>query len=150
MPKLRFQTTIQRQPDAIYQTLLDLPGYKAWLPSSNIYAETALTSDAPVRSGTTYVDRGRSSIMQGEVVELVPARRIVLRQTTAVQRYGGLEITIRYTLQPVEQGTRVTRELVLRPHGLFLLLQPAVLRLIRSENKRILAALKSYLDARVS
>jgi len=150
MPKLRFQTIIQRQPDAIYQTLLDISGYKAWLPPSNIYAETTLTSELPVRLGTTYVDHGRSSVMQGEVVELEPSRRIVFRQSTAAQRRGGLEITMCYTLHPVEQGTRVTREIILRAHGLLFLLQPVLLRLIRSENERILAALKSYLDARVS
>ncbi|GLV55044.1 hypothetical protein KDH_18910 [Dictyobacter sp. S3.2.2.5] len=119
MPKLRFQTIIQRQPDAIYQALLDLPGYRSWLPSSNLYAETMLTSDPPIRVGSTYVDHGRSSVMQGEVVDLEPSRRLVFRQLTNSRRGGGLEITIRYTLQPVEQGTRVTRELILRARGLF-------------------------------
>lgn len=154
MPKLCFQTIIQRQPDPIYQLLLDLPAYKVWLPSSNMYTETELTSDYPIRQGTTYVDRGQSSVMQGEIVEMEPAKRIVFHQVTNPQRRSwlasGLDITIRYTLQPVAEGTRVTRELILHAHGLFFVLQAVLLRLIRAENERILAALKSYMDARVS
>ncbi|GCE22704.1 SRPBCC family protein [Dictyobacter kobayashii] len=154
MPKLRFQTVIQRQPEAIYQVLLDLTGYKVWLPSSNMHSETTLTSDYPIRVGTTYVDRGPSSVMQGEIIELEPARKIVFRQTTSPQRRSflasKLDITTRYTLEPIAEGTRVKRELTLHVGGLFFVLQVVLIRLIRQENERILAALKNYMDARVS
>ena len=154
MPKMRFQTVIQRQPETIYQLLLDFSGYKAWLPASKIYGETALTSDYPVRVGTTYVDRGQSSVMYGEVVALEPAKSIAFHQITNSHPgsffTNSMDITVRYTLKSVPEGTQVTRELTLRTRGLFFLLQGALLPAIRKENQRIMAAMKSYLDARVS
>lgn len=154
MPKMRFQTVIQRQPETIYQLILDFPGYKAWLPASKVYGETALTSDYPVRVGTTYVDRGQASVMYGEVLALEPAKSIVFRQITDSHPgsifTSSMDITVRYTLKPVAEGTQVTRDWRLRTRGLFFLLQGALLPAIRKENERILAAMKSYLEARVS
>ncbi|GCE30590.1 hypothetical protein KDA_60740 [Dictyobacter alpinus] len=154
MPKMRFQTVIQRQPEPLYQLILDLSGYKAWLPSSTLYSETALTSDYPLQVGSSYVDRGQASIMYGEITVLEPGKRIVFRQTTNPQLHSffknSLTITIYYTLEPVAKGTSITRECTIQAQGIFILAQGLLLHSMRQENTRILAAMKSYMESRVA
>ncbi|GHO62623.1 hypothetical protein KSC_015150 [Ktedonobacter sp. SOSP1-52] len=145
MAKLRFTIFIQRSPETVYKVLADLRGYKSWLPSSNLFRETTVTTDGPVQVGTAYVDKGPSSEMQGEVTALKPHSHIVFHQAA---RKGMLDIYVRYTLQPKEGGTQVVRELKLRTKGLVALLQPVLVRAIRKENERILQRLKWYLEAR--
>ncbi len=151
MAKARFAIDIQRTPQTVFQLLSDLPGYRSWLPPSQLYSETTAVSDLPVKVGTTYVDRGPSSEMQGEVTGLEPFTHIAFRQSSQFKRSllrGTLEIRIRYTLQPIEQGTHVIRELSLHAGGMLQVLQPVLLRAIRKEDDRILQRMKWFLEAR--
>jgi uncharacterized protein YndB with AHSA1/START domain len=149
---MRFQTTIQRNKETIYALLTDLRGYQSWLPSSDLYSGVQEISDHPVKVGTTYVDGGTASMMQGRVTELEPNRRISFMQTMRRKISGlpgGLDIQIRYTLETGgEFSTRVTREVRLRTHGIFLLFQPVLPGTIRKENERIMQRMKWYLEAR--
>lgn len=112
MPTMRFQVVIHRSCDAVYQTLTDLTGYASWLPGSRLYNHTRLTSDYPVRVGTTYADIGSAVAMQGKVVELEPNKVIAFQQATHEPGNGkrrGLAITVRYELEPVGQDGQETR-----------------------------------------
>jgi uncharacterized protein YndB with AHSA1/START domain len=155
MPTMRFQVVIHRSSDAVYQTLTDLTGYASWLPGSRLYNHTRLTSDYPVRVGTTYADIGSAVAMQGKVVELEPNKVIAFQQATHEPGNGkrrGLAITVRYELEPVGQDgqeTRVKRILRIHAHGVLLLMLPFLLASIREENQRIMKTLKTYLEARV-
>jgi len=152
MPTLRFHIVIQRSCETVYQTLADIAGYNSWLFGSQIYRETTSSSDYPVHVGSTYEDHGRSSVMQGQVTELVPGKVVAFHQTTHAIHDGkrrGLDIAVRYRLTPLGQGTRVERSVRLDAHGSLFLLFPFLLPPIYRENQRIMQALKKYLEARV-
>jgi uncharacterized protein YndB with AHSA1/START domain len=151
MPGMRFNIIIQRPPDTIYNLLTDIAGYKVWLPASKLYRETVLMSDYPVRVGMKYLDRGVSNVMRGEITELQPPKYLAFHQKTSSQRSfpGSLDVHIRYILVPRDQGTRVTRIFTLHTQGVLTLALPFLLRATYQENKRILQAMKTYLEARV-
>lgn len=67
---------------------------------------TIEVSDDPVRVGTTYVDRTPIGRARGQVLELVPHRRVVFRQALP---NGALEVRITYELLPSANGTRLAR-----------------------------------------
>lgn len=154
MPTMRFHIVIKRSCETVYQTLTDLAGYASWLPDSRLYNHTRLTSDYPVRVGTTYVDIGNAVAMQGKVIELEPNKVIVFQQATHEPVNGkrrGLEITVRYELEPAAQNaqeTRIIRKVSIHAQGVLLLMLPFLLASIREENQRILKTLKTYLEAR--
>ncbi len=151
MTKKRFEITIHRSPETIYQTLTDLAGYKSWLPASQLFTATTNISDPITRKGTTYTDTGPATQMQGEVTELEPYTHIRFHQKTLINRSllrGKLDIRIHYTLKATEQGTKVMRDITIKTGGTLIALQPILLRSIIKENKRILATLKRYLEMR--
>ncbi|GCF11036.1 SRPBCC family protein [Dictyobacter arantiisoli] len=149
MPHLGCHIVIQRSPETIYQLILDLSGYKVWLPASQNYHETLVTSDYPLRVGSTYVDRGRAGELRGEIVQLEPARRIVFQQVLTTRR-SVLTTRITYTLLPVTTGTQVTREVDLHPQGLLMFIQFLFYPVVKKENQRILHAMQHYLNARAT
>jgi len=59
---------------------------------------------------------------------------------------GTIDIYLRHTLEPVEQMTRVNRDLTLHIHGLLKVAQPFVIAAFRQENERMLLALKRYVE----
>jgi hypothetical protein len=59
---------------------------------------------------------------------------------------GTIDIHLRHTFEPVEQMTRMNRELTLHIHGLLKVAQPFVVASFRQENERMLLALKRYVE----
>ncbi len=59
---------------------------------------------------------------------------------------GTIDILLRHTLEPVEQMTRLNRDLTLHIHGLLKVAQPFVIAGFRQENERMLLALKRYVE----
>jgi uncharacterized protein YndB with AHSA1/START domain len=146
---MQFQTTIQRPVEVVFALIADLPNYGRWLPTSNLYTRLRDIGDDPVKLGTRYVDQGRSSVMYGQVTAFDPPRTIAFQQTTQTRLLGlpaGLEILAQYQLQPVGTATELSRREEVIPAGVLRLLQPILLRLIRTENERILAALKQHME----
>jgi hypothetical protein len=115
--------------------------------------EVADISDYPVKVGTTYVDKGLTTVMRGEVTAMDPPHTIAFRQTTNFKRAllsGELTVSVSYQLaEIVSGGTRVTRESRIRTTGLLIVARPLLIRAIRKENERILQRMKIYLEARV-
>jgi uncharacterized protein YndB with AHSA1/START domain len=151
MPRLRFEASIKRSPETVFQLLTDLPGYASWLPPSQLYSETTTISDHPIKVGTTYIDKGPSTEMHGEVTEFEPCSHLVFRQSSHFMQpwsSEGLDLHIRYTLHPIGDGTQVIREVMLHPQGMLKVAQPMLLRAISKESDRILQIMKWYLEAR--
>jgi uncharacterized protein YndB with AHSA1/START domain len=151
MPRLHFEISIRRSPETVFQLLSDLSGYRSWLPPSRLYSQTTAISDQPIKAGTTYSDKGPSLEMQGEVTEFEPLSHLAFRQSAQLEQAwfrGRLDIRIRYTLHPIENGTRVIRDCRISTYGMLTLLQPILLMAIRRENERILHRMKWYLEAR--
>jgi uncharacterized protein YndB with AHSA1/START domain len=145
MPELHFETTIHRPPEAVFNLIADLPHYDQWLPPSNLYASMTQYSRLPIERGTTYVDQGKLSRMEGRITEFDPPKRLHFRQTS-VSIAGAVDIEIRYTLEAAGGGTHLTRDVNVQPTGAYKLLQGYLVKSISKENERILAVLKQYLE----
>lgn len=155
MSRLHFEGFIKRSPETIFQLLADLPGYAAWLPFLEFplafYKVTTDISDHPIKLGTTYSDKGPSSEMHGEVTEFEPYSHLAFHQMAHfLQFWPGrrVEMRIRYTLQPGEDGTQVIRDVEVHAQDRSKVVPITLLQAIRNENKRILQRMKWYLEAR--
>ena len=59
---VRFEsrTVIQGPASEVFERLADLPGYGRWMHRTGLFRGCRLTSELPVRRGTTYVDSTRN------------------------------------------------------------------------------------------
>jgi uncharacterized protein YndB with AHSA1/START domain len=147
---MQFQTTINCSREEVFALIADLANYPRWLPPSNLYDSVTSISNLPVQRGTTYVDRGQSTIMNGEVTEFELPHVIAFHQLTTIQRVvplGGIDIRIRYTLTDQGQGTQVNRAVTLQTSGLLRVAQPIIVNTTRRENERILQMMKTHLES---
>ena len=80
---VRFESTtvIKRPPEAVFERLADVSGYGEWMHHSGLFRRCGLTSESPVRAGTTYVDATRMGTFEGEVTEFSPPSRLAFRET---------------------------------------------------------------------
>ena len=67
------QVVIQRSIADTFERLADLPAYGVWMHRNGLFRRCRLTSDAPVRAGTTYVDATWMGTFEGEVTEFEPS-----------------------------------------------------------------------------
>lgn len=150
MSDMHFAIVVNRPVEAVFQLIADLPHYGQWLPSAGAFSAVSTVSDNPIKLGTTYVDNGTSTVMQGQITVFEPPNRITFRQNARFQRFifsGGLHVQIQYTLAATNSGTQVKRDTTVEVLRILKLLQPVVLRTIRKENERILQKMKAYLEA---
>ena len=72
---VRFEsrTVIQRPISEVFELLADLPGYGGWMHRTGLFRGCRLTSEIPIRKGTTYVDSTRMGAFDGEVTEFARA-----------------------------------------------------------------------------
>ncbi len=151
MRTFRVETLIKRSPETVFELLADLAGYTAWLPPSSLYKQITDISEQPVQVGTTYLDRGQTYDMRGEVTKYKPYTRLAFHQSAFINRPGArgeLHMYIRYMLTPKEEGTRVLRTCEIHTTDLLAMLQPFVVGSIRTESERIMQRMKWYLEAR--
>ncbi|MCA0458180.1 MAG: SRPBCC family protein [Chloroflexi bacterium] len=150
MTTLHFETTINTPPQAVFDLIADFAHYDRWLPGSGLYEATVELSENPVRLGTTYIDRGTSSTMHGQVTVCQPPEQISFHQQTRLKILfvipAGLDVTIAYTLVPVNGGTHVKRAVTVAVSGALRLIQKELVKRISTESQRILEALKTHLE----
>ena len=106
----------------------------------------------PVRLGTTYLDSGPLGQRPGSVTEYDPPKHIAFHHTMLLKKgllTGNVEVNVRYTFEPVEHATNVIRalDLTIEMPWYLKLVEPLVLRAFRKENERLMAELKSYVEA---
>jgi uncharacterized protein YndB with AHSA1/START domain len=147
-----FTARIESSPETIFDLIADMPHYGRWLPGSDAFGETTEVTPYPVRLGTTYLDGGPAGQRPGSVTEYDPPKRIAFHQTMLLKRgplTANIDVNIRYTFEPVEHATNVTRalDLTIEMPAFLKLAEPLVLRAFRKENERLLAELKSYVEA---
>jgi uncharacterized protein YndB with AHSA1/START domain len=145
MPELTTKQSIACPAQRIFDTLIDLHHYGAWLDESGLYGAVQHISDNAVRQGTTYADRGQSTTMQGQVTQVEPPGHLQFTQTAATP-LGGLYIEINYRLEVRDGLTQVTRRQVVSGTGALRWLAPLLMGPIKRENARILDCLKAYLE----
>lgn len=142
---------INRSLQAVFDLIADLANYDKWLPSVNTFGAVTDISDSPIRLGTAYVDKGQSITMTGKVTQFEPPTRLAFQQITRLKLLifpAGLDIDIQYTLTPLAaaNGTRVVRDQTVQIRGPLKLAESAVMKRIKTENERILQAMKTYLE----
>jgi uncharacterized protein YndB with AHSA1/START domain len=149
MPDLHFSILINGSADTIFALLADFAHYDRWLPGSKGFGEIRDITPLPVGLGTTYIDAGPLGTRHGKVTEYDPPTRLSFHQPMQVKQgllRGTIDIHVRLTLEPVEQMTRLNRDLTLHIHGLLKVAQPFVIVPFRRENERILQVLKQYVE----
>ena len=85
---VRFEShkVIHRPVSEVFERLADLPGYGGWMHRTGLFRRCGLTSEVPIRRGTTYVDSTRMGTFDGEVTEFVSPTRIAFRETLHLVR----------------------------------------------------------------
>jgi uncharacterized protein YndB with AHSA1/START domain len=146
---VRFEShaVIQRPMSEVFERLADLPAYRGWMHRSGLFRECSLTSEVPVRQGTTYVDSTRMGRFDGEVIEFVPPTRIAFKETL---RWFGSPMTQarpEYTLEGDESETLVHHVAVGELYGWMRFMKPAAAWMANRERSGTLNSLKRSLES---
>ena len=146
---VRFEsrTVIQRPISEVFERLADLPGYRGWMHRTGLFRGCRLTSELPVRRGTTYVDSTRMGTFDGEVTEFVSPTRIAFRETL---RWFGSPMTQarpEYSLEGDESATVVHHVAVGELYGWMRFMKPAAAWMANRERSRTLNSLKRSLES---
>lgn len=146
MIEIEVITIVPADIDKVFERLVDLPGYRAWLPDSTTHRSCEVTSQLPIQAGSTYVDYGTSGTFVGEVVEYLPPTKVVFRQR--FEKFGMLvfEAVQTNTLEPDGGGTKVLHHFTGVPHGVFKLMKPMMRKQATQERNRIFIALKGSFE----
>jgi hypothetical protein len=148
----RFTAQVKGSPEFVFDLIADMPNYGRWLPGSQAFGGTTQVSPYPVRLGTTYLDAGPAGQRPGSVTAFDPPRYIGFHHTMLLKQgplHADIDVNVRYTLQPIDGGTSVLRELdlTIQISGWMKIAEPLVLYGFRKENVRILAELKRYVES---
>ena len=146
---VRFEShiVIQRPLSEVFGRLADLPEYGEWMHRTGLFRECGLTSEVPIREGTTYVDSTRMGRFDGEVIEFVPPTRIAFRETL---RWFGTPMTQarpEYTLEGDETQTVVHHVAVGELYTWMRFMKPAAAWMANRERSSTLNSLKRSLES---
>ena len=146
---VRFESraVIQRPVSEVFERLADLSGYGRWMHRTGLFRACNLTSEAPTRQGTTYVDSTRMGRFDGEVIEFVPPTRIAFRET--LHWFGSPMTQARpeYTLEGDETQTIVHHVAVGELYGWMRFMKPAAAWMANRERSSTLDSLKRSLES---
>lgn len=134
--------TIRRPPAVVFAYLTTFENIPRW---NYAIADTRKTSPGPVGIGATYRQRRtvpRPAEESFEVVEFVPDERVAIRGDL-----GPLHGTVRYQLEAVPEGTRLTNEADLSGTGLAAIVAPLAAGQIREAVGANLGELRAILEA---
>lgn len=146
---IRFEsrTVIRRPVDVVFERLADLPGYTGWMHRTGLFRRCALTSETPVRKGTTYFDATRMGTFEGEVTEFVPPSRIAFRETQRWFGSGMTQARPEYFLDGDEDATVVHHIAVGELFGWMRFMKPAAALMAKAERTRTLNSLRRSLES---
>jgi uncharacterized protein YndB with AHSA1/START domain len=146
---VRFESriTIRRPIDVVFERLADLAHYGRWMHRTGMFRRCGLTSEGPVRQGTTYSDATRMGTFEGEVTEFAPPSRIAFTETL---RWFGRPVTQarpEYHLLEVGDATVVHHIAVGELFGAFRVMKPVAGLMARAERTKTLNSLKRSLES---
>lgn len=133
------EATTRRSPEEVFAFLSDPRNELSWHPNARAMEKT---SPAPVGLGTSFrgVYRGAGT-MTFAIDAYEPPARVHFSGTG---RGFALESTI--AVRPTRDGSHVTLEMTIAPHGLLRLLQPIMQPMMRRQYVGVMAAAKRALD----
>jgi len=149
MIEIRYETAIPCTAGATFAAIVDLGGYDRWLTSSKAYAGTTDISSDPITAGTTYVESAPNGVRHGTITEFQPPTRVTFHQpmTMKPRLLGIIGIDVTYTLTPAAASVHLVRVVTLKIPWTLKLVQPLVVRQIRTETERTVLALKTFAEA---
>jgi uncharacterized membrane protein len=141
--KLEYSIVINRPVEAVWAYMSDFANLPQWNTGT---IETRLISEPPVRKGSTYIwvgqFLGRRMEVTSEVTEFEPNRAWAYKSIS-----GPFASTARYSLEPVNGGTRVTISAEGDVGGFFKLAEPVMAAMTKRQLEGTLANLKDILEA---
>ncbi len=141
------QADIHCPAEKIFDLIIDFKGQDRWLAKSSAFRGTTEISSDPVALGTTYAEPGPFGVRNGTVTEFERPAKITFHQPMTVKLHAGIvDVTLRYTLTPAGDSTRVTRVVTIGIPWPLKLVQPVLVHAFRAESGRTLIALKAYAD----
>ena len=151
MSEIPAEADIRCPAEKIFDVIIDLGGQDRWLTPSSAYHGTLEVSSDPVTLGTTYREPGPFGVRHGRVTEFERPTAITFHQPMTMRLHAGtVDVLMRYTLTPVDGGTRVRRVVTLGIPWSLKLVQPVLIRAFRNESSRTLRALEAYAETLAS
>lgn len=148
MISVEIEETVERPIEEVFDRLVDIPGYREWMPDAGLFVSCTQDSQGTVGAGTTYTDVTRLGTVHGEIAEFERPRRVVFHYTWKVLALRAMDGWPGYELEPRgSDRTRVRHVARGRLHGLFKLLGPFVQRIAEGERSRTVNALKKSLES---
>jgi uncharacterized membrane protein len=140
--KLESSIVVNRPVEAVWAYMADFENMPVWSTGT---IEARLTSEGPVRKGSTYVwvgqFLGRRMEVNSEVTEFEPNRKWAYKTIS-----GPFASAALYTLEPVDGGTKVTMIVEGEVGGFFKLAEPVMAAMSRRQLESGLANLKDVLE----
>lgn len=149
MIRVEIEETIERPIEEVFEQLVDISGYPAWMPADSLLVTCTQRSEGPVAEGTTYLDETRLGPVKGEVSAFERPNQVVFHYTARMLGRTVMEGWPGYTLErDGDDRTRVHHVAEAHLYGPFKLMQPLVQAMARRERRRTVDALKKSLESR--
>jgi uncharacterized protein YndB with AHSA1/START domain len=132
---------LNRPVDQVFAFLADTGKVSTW--QSSLIELEALT-EGPLRLGSRFREirrlGRRDSEIQGQVTAFEPNKRLETKTTTKP------EVTVSYSFEPENGGTRLRYKFILLSSGMMRLLEPLIARSIKKESESDFETLKRILE----
>lgn len=141
------EVVIQRPVTEVFQRLADLSGYAGWMHRRGLFRGCRVTSELPVRMGTTYVDLTRMGPFTGHVTEFETPTRIAFSET--LHWFGTVMSQARpaYTLVGDGDITRIHHVAEGQLYGVMRLMKPVAAWMANRERSSTLRSLKRSFES---
>lgn len=146
---IRFESEIEiRRPVGdVFARLADIPGYGQWMHRTGLFRRCRLSSDPPIREGTTYVDSTRMGTFEGVVTEFDRPARIAFSETLRLFGSPMTQARPTYVLTGDDTVTVVHHVALGELYGWMRLMKPAAAWMAKVERTRTLHSLKRSLES---
>jgi uncharacterized protein YndB with AHSA1/START domain len=141
------KVVVRRPVGEVFERLADLPGYGGWMHRTGLFRRCRLTSEPPVRSGTTYVDSTWMGPFQGHVTEFERPTRISFTETLRWFGSAMSEARPAYTLEGDGDMTSVHHVAEGQLYGVMKVMKPVASWMANRERASTLRSLKRSLES---
>lgn len=146
---VRFESrsVVQAPISEVFERLANVSDYGRWMHRTGLFRRCGLTSEGPVRQGTSYVDATWMGAFQGEVTEFAPPSRIAFRET--LHWFGSPMTQARpeYFLEEEGDATVIHHVAVGELYGWMRFMRPGAALMANLERTRTLRSLKRSFES---
>ncbi len=146
---VRFESrSVVRAPiSEVFERMANVSDYGRWMHRTGLFRRCGLTSEGPVRQGTSYVDETWMGAFQGEVTEFAPPSRIAFRET--LHWFGSPMTQARpeYFLEEEGDATVIHHVAVGELYGWMRFMRPGAALMANLERTRTLRSLKRSFES---